>query len=218
GYEHVFVYYLLAFSVLVAPAFSCNTFTQERERGTLDMLLTTLVPPRRIVLGKFLSSYRLSMMLTGLVGMAMLFYLVAPIQDASVGFGERLARLGIYALIVGSTVLFETVVAMFISLLSGTTSVSMIASYATVLLVLVAPAAAEVILRVFTEVRMEEIARYLVTCPFAAVHSVAPRGAGEAMPPVWIPYLAVTISASAALLGVMAKWMRPLMDSLRPGG
>ncbi len=217
GREHIFVYYLIAFGLLAAPAFACDAFTGERERGTLDMLLTTLLAPRRIVLGKFLASYRLSMMLTGLVGMAMLFYLFVPTQDAPAGFVERLARLCIYVLIVGATVLFETVAAMFVSLLCRTTTASMVTSYAVVFLALVAPVAAEAILRVFTHVRMEEIARYLVTCPFAAAYSVAARGGGE-ISPLWIPYLAITLSASAALLGVMMKWMRPIMDRVRPAG
>src|SRR5208283_3699756 len=72
--EYIFAYYLVIFTMLVAPAFACNTFTQERERGTLDLLLTTLVRPGQIISGKFFSCLRLSLFLTGLVGVTLCFY------------------------------------------------------------------------------------------------------------------------------------------------
>ncbi len=75
GMEYIFVDFLVIFTMLVAPAFACNTFTQERERGTLDLLLTTLIRPGQVVIGKFLSCLRLSIFLTGLVGVTLGFYL-----------------------------------------------------------------------------------------------------------------------------------------------
>ncbi len=42
--------------LLVFPAFSATTFAEERNRFTLDLLLTTTLKPRQIVWGKFLAS------------------------------------------------------------------------------------------------------------------------------------------------------------------
>ncbi|MDA0838650.1 MAG: ABC transporter permease subunit [Planctomycetota bacterium] len=42
--------------MLIAPVFSCGTFTGEREQGTMDLLRTTLLKPGRIIAGKLASS------------------------------------------------------------------------------------------------------------------------------------------------------------------
>ncbi|NLX98170.1 MAG: ABC transporter permease subunit, partial [Rhodopirellula sp.] len=48
--------YVLLFNMLVGPVFSAGAVTSERERETLDLLLTTTLSPWRILSGKLYSS------------------------------------------------------------------------------------------------------------------------------------------------------------------
>ena len=51
----------------MGPVFSAGSITQERERQTLALLLTTLLRPGRIVLAKLLAALRVSTVLTFLL-------------------------------------------------------------------------------------------------------------------------------------------------------
>ena len=44
--------------MLIAPVFSCGTFTGEREQGTMDLLRTTLLKPGRIIAGPLVEHCR----------------------------------------------------------------------------------------------------------------------------------------------------------------
>ena len=52
----LFAYGSLVMIAVLAPAFSAGSLTLEKERRTLDLLLTTPLPPRAIVSGKLLAS------------------------------------------------------------------------------------------------------------------------------------------------------------------
>ena len=43
------------FNMLVGPVFSAGSVTSERERETLDLLLTTIISPWQILWGKLIS-------------------------------------------------------------------------------------------------------------------------------------------------------------------
>ena len=62
-----YVAYVLTFNLLVGPVFSAGSITQERERQTLSLLLTTLLRPGKIVLAKLLAALRVSTVLTFLL-------------------------------------------------------------------------------------------------------------------------------------------------------
>ena len=62
-----YVSYVLTFNLLVGPVFSAGSITQERERQTLDLLLTTLLRPGQIVLAKLVAALRVSTVLTFLL-------------------------------------------------------------------------------------------------------------------------------------------------------
>ena len=62
-----YVSYVITFNMLVGPVFSAGSITQERERQTLSLLLTTLLRPGRIVLAKLLAALRVSTVLTFLL-------------------------------------------------------------------------------------------------------------------------------------------------------
>jgi ABC-type transport system involved in multi-copper enzyme maturation permease subunit len=208
--EYVFVDYLLVFTMLVAPAFASNTFTQERERGTLDLLLTTLVTPAQIVTAKFLSCLRLSLFLTGLVGVTLLFYLlVGGSGEGEVvqAFSMRIAYFCVYVLILAATIVFETALGMFCSLVCSSTLQSMILTYAIVLIIFGVPIAAQALLLTFaSHMDTASIQWSCFISPFQAVHTVTPKapggGGGAILPPtVWPAYLGFTICLSTILLG-----------------
>lgn len=209
--EHVFVWYLLVFTMLVAPAFACSTFTQERERGTLDLLLTTLVRPAQVVLGKFISCCRLSIFLTGLVGVTLLFYLLVGESSQGAGplqaFGERLAFLSVYLAILLATIVLETSLGMFFSLVCRSTLQSMIVTYTAVLVIFGVPVAARALLLAFArKLDASAIDWACLTSPFQAVYSVTWKALGEAQrlehpERVWPAYLLFALLLSGLLMG-----------------
>jgi ABC-type transport system involved in multi-copper enzyme maturation permease subunit len=217
GREHVFVYYLIIFTMLVAPAFACNTFTQERERGTLDLLLTTLVKPAQIVTGKFLSCLRLSLFLTGLVGVTMCFYLFVG-KDAPL---ERVLYLAVYLLLILTTIVFETSLAMFFSLTFRSTVQSMITTYTILLLLFAAPVAAEELIFAFMKnIERQDIFYLLFVSPFEAVYSVTAKAAGNEVArhgvKIWPAYVALYLGLSTILMGyVYSAFERKSLESAK---
>jgi len=127
--------YVLVFNMLVGPVFSAGTITSERERQTLELLLTTTVSPWQILWGKFLSGFRVSFILTSfLVWPLLLAWLLPPFTY----WGDTPTLIG-YVVIIGLTSLTTTTLATFCSLLTRKTSVAMIAAYTVVLVLFVLP-------------------------------------------------------------------------------
>ena len=205
--EHIFMYYLVLFTMLVAPAFACNTITQERERGTLDLLLTTLLRPHQIVTGKFLSCMRLSLFLTGLVGVTMCFYVFVGNDPPHL----RAPYLLVYVLILAVSIVFETALAMFFSLNFRNTVQSMITTYTAVLLLFAVPVAAEELVTAFTKLQRADMYLLLVLSPFEAVYSVSSKSVGSALlkdngsTTIWSCYL-LLYSLLSVLLIAYVYW------------
>ncbi len=59
-----YVSYVVLFNMLVGPVFSAGSITSERERETLELLLTTIITPQQILWGKLISGLRVSSVLT----------------------------------------------------------------------------------------------------------------------------------------------------------
>ena len=59
-----YISYVILFNMLVGPVFSAGSVTSERERETLDLLLTTILTPWQILWGKLISGLRVSSVLT----------------------------------------------------------------------------------------------------------------------------------------------------------
>jgi len=59
-----YVSYVVLFNLLIGPVISAGSVTSERERQTLDLLLTTSITPWQILWGKLLSGLRVSSVLT----------------------------------------------------------------------------------------------------------------------------------------------------------
>ncbi|MDQ6694615.1 MAG: ABC transporter permease [Chloroflexota bacterium] len=72
------VVFQTALVTLLAPAFTSGSITQEREQKTYDLLMTTLLPARSVVLGKLGSA---------LLYVVLLIVAVAPLESLAFIFG-----------------------------------------------------------------------------------------------------------------------------------
>ncbi len=145
GEEPVYVAYLLVVNLLITPAFACNAFTQERERGTLDMLLTTLLTPWQIVGAKLYATVRCAGAITLFLGTPVLLAAVMTLLDPSV-FGFGLAEVAIHAGILAVTIGTAAAIGLFVSQRARTSLVAMIATYTTCFVLFVLPYVAYLVL------------------------------------------------------------------------
>ncbi len=131
--------YVVLFNVLVGPVFSAGAITGERERQTLELLLTTLLTPGQILWGKLLSGLRVSGVLT--------LFLLWPVLLACVlvsEYWDYLATVLQAVLVLVVACLTTAIIAMFCSVLFRRTSVSMMASYIVILALFAVPVAVQV--------------------------------------------------------------------------
>jgi ABC-type transport system involved in multi-copper enzyme maturation permease subunit len=203
--------YVLLFNMLVGPVFSAGTVTSERERETLELLLTTILSPWQILSGKLFSGLRISMVLTSfLVWPLMLACMLPPWTF----WADMPTMLG-YIVIIALSGLTTTVVAIFCSVIFRKTSVSMMTTYLVILLLYAAPLAIEWFARLLFPASgaTAAIHRLTFTSPFAASFSL-PLGLGQTaqiqgtLPPnaivanwpVFAGYIAFYLLVNAAIL------------------
>jgi ABC-type transport system involved in multi-copper enzyme maturation permease subunit len=204
--------YVVLFNMLVGPVFSAGAVTSERERETLELLLTTILSPWQILSGKLFSGLRISLVLTSFLVWPLLLACLLPpwtyLSDMPTMFG--------YVAIIALSSLTTTVTALFFSVICRKTSVSMMATYATILLLYAAPLAVEWFARLLfsTSSATAWIHQLTFTSPFAASlslplsfsQSTQAIGSSSAVPilanwPVFCGYLAFYLFLNAALLG-----------------
>jgi ABC-type transport system involved in multi-copper enzyme maturation permease subunit len=130
--------YIVLFNVLVGPVFSAGSVTGERERQTLELLLTTTVSPWHILTGKLISGLRVSCVLTAFIVWPLLLAWLLPPWTY---WFDSLTIIR-YLAIVALTSLTTTTLAMFCSVIFSRTSVSMMTTYLILLLLYAAPVAA----------------------------------------------------------------------------
>jgi ABC-type transport system involved in multi-copper enzyme maturation permease subunit len=162
-----YVSYVLLFSMLVGPVFSAGSITQERERKTLGLLLTTLLRPGRIVRAKLLASLRVSTVLTFLLTEQILlaYILIDELQ-------KRFWTIFVFFAIIAVTCLVTTSVGLFCSVLSRRTAVAMVLTYLMLLLLFALPVGVGKFLTTFTAIPAESLAALTITSPFEATFSV----------------------------------------------
>ncbi|HMP79667.1 MAG TPA: ABC transporter permease subunit [Pirellulaceae bacterium] len=164
-----YISYVLLFNMLIGPVFSAGSVTSERERQTLDLLLTTLLSPWQILWGKLFSGLRVSSVLTS--------FLLWPLLLAALTVGDYLSNLPsilAYMFIILLTCVTSASVALFCSTLFRKTSTSLIVTYLLIVaLYLGTPAISFFATQFFPASRFEEVASMLtITSPFAAAHEV----------------------------------------------
>jgi ABC-type transport system involved in multi-copper enzyme maturation permease subunit len=120
--------YLLLLTVVVflSPAFTAGAISGERERKTFEMLITTLLPARAVVIGKLISA----------LGYIMLLILAAlPIQSLALMFGGIvLSEVLIGLLILLVTALIVGSIGIFVSSILKSTVASTVLTYAAIML------------------------------------------------------------------------------------
>ena len=131
-----YISYVLLFNMLVGPVFSAGSVTSERERQTLDLLLTTLLTPSQMLWGKLLSGLRVSSVLTSFLLWPVLLACVMPVGY----WGSLLTMLG-YLLIVALTCLTTAVTALFCSTIFRKTSTSLTSTYLVIVSLFAVPVA-----------------------------------------------------------------------------
>jgi ABC-type transport system involved in multi-copper enzyme maturation permease subunit len=126
--------YVVLFNMLVGPVFSAGAFTGERERQTLDLLLTTLLTSWQVLWGKLVPGLRVSSVLTS--------FLLWPLALACVmvsDYWRNLPTIGAYLLVIGVTCVTTANWALFCSVLCRKTSVSLMTAYFIILVLFIAP-------------------------------------------------------------------------------
>lgn len=112
---------LMAIS-FIAPGLTAGAISSERERQTFDLLRTTLLPARSIVLGKFFAAF---------LYVLLLIFASLPIQSLSFLFGGvALEEVLISTLMLIITAMTFCAVSLFFSSLLARTLVSTVLSYA----------------------------------------------------------------------------------------
>ncbi len=171
NYAAWYIGYVIIFNVLVAPVFTAGSICSERERQTLDLLLTTTITPWQILWGKLLAGFRVSFVLT--------MFLMWPVILSFV-LNPELARnwpaMLTYFAIVLITSFFNSLIALFCSTLFIKSSVSMMASYMALLTLYLLPIAIFFFLSTLTYSGLPEAAKTLrwigVTSPLLTLDSV----------------------------------------------
>ena len=162
-----YVAYVITFNLLVGPVFSAGSITQERERQTLALLLTTLLRPGTIVVAKLLAALRVSTVLTFLLTEQLLlaYFLLTELRD-------RVWTLGVYLLIIATTCLATSTIGLMCSALTRRTSVAMVTTYLTLLALFVGPVGLGWYLEGFGSITEQRLAAFTITSPYSAAMSV----------------------------------------------
>jgi len=164
-----YISYVLLFNLLVGPVFSADSLTSERERSTLDLLLTTLITPWQMLWGKLLSGLRVSSVLTSFLLWPVFLACLMP-----VGYWPNLLTMGGYFLIVALTTVTTAMTALFCSAIFRKSSTSLMCSYLVLATLFLVPVAA----RVFTETfapgsnAAAIVTAFESTSPFAAAFNL----------------------------------------------
>ena len=126
-----YISYVVLFNMLVGPVFSAGSVTSERERQTLDLLLTTILSPGQILRGKLISGLRVSSVLTSfLLWPLLLACFMVPIYGIwSSDDRGNLLSVGMYVALVGLCCVTTATVALFCSVLFRKTAHSLMATY-----------------------------------------------------------------------------------------
>jgi ABC-type transport system involved in multi-copper enzyme maturation permease subunit len=162
-----YVAYVITFNLLVGPVFSAGSITQERERQTLALLLTTLLRPGTIVVAKLLAALRVSTVLTFLLTEQLLlaYFLLPELRT-------RFWTLGVYLLIIATTCLATSTIGLMCSALTRRTSAAMVTTYLTLLALFVGPVGLGWYLEGFGSITEQRLASFTITSPYSAAMSV----------------------------------------------
>jgi len=213
-YAPWYISYVVMFNMLVGPVFSAGSVTSERERETLDLLLTTTITPWNILWGKLVAGLRVSSVLT--------LFLVWPVLLACVMvslYWTNLLSVLAYLAIVLLTCLTTAMLALFCSVLFRKTSHAMMTTYMVIIVLFCAPLAANFFAQTFfpTHPNAPYVAASQFISPFGAAFEVpldvgltddSPRGGVIDKGDWWmfLAYTAFTLVFNGGLISTM-MWL-----------
>ena len=216
-YAAWYISYVVLFNVLVGPVFSAGSVTSERERETLDLLLTTAITPWQILSGKLIAGLRVSTVLT--------MFLLWPVLLACLmvsSYWTNLHCVAGYLSIVLLTCLTTATVALFCSVLFQKTSTSLMCSYLAIIVLFCVPLAVNFFATEFfpSHPATEFVEWTGLTSPFAASFAIpldmelVPSDDSDAVKGNWLlygAYAAFTVAMNLFLLSIMvwlfnARW------------
>ena len=164
-----YIGYVIIFNILVGPVFSAGSITSERERQTLDLLLTTTITPWQILWGKLIAGFRVSSVLTS--------FLLWPVLLATIMMGVywlNWMTIVAFLIIIAITCLTTAMIALFCSTFCRRTSVSLMTTYSIILGMFCIPVASQFFAETFF--RDHPATPYVKTAsicsPFAAAFNV----------------------------------------------
>lgn len=216
-YAAWYISYVVLFNVLVGPVFSAGSVTSERERETLDLLLTTTITPWQILSGKLIAGLRVSTVLT--------MFLLWPVLLACVmvtSYWTNLHCVLGYLSIVLLTCLTTATVALFCSVLFQKTATSLMCSYLVIIVLFCVPLAVNFFAIEFfpSSPTTEKVEWFNITSPFAASFAIpldmelVPSTEEDVPKGNWLmygAYVAFTSGLNLFLLSIMvwlfnARW------------
>ena len=155
--------------MLVGPVFLAGSMTSERERQTLDLLLTTVLTPFQILSGKFVVGFRISAVLTSFL----LWPLVLGTMLNRVFYSNWASVLGMFAIVLMVCVVNATI-ALVCSLYQKKTSIALLSTYSVLLILYVGPPAAIALMTIldFDPAKIASAEWFGVTSPFSALFSL----------------------------------------------
>ena len=210
-----YICYVVVFNMLVGPVFSAGSVTSERERETLDLLLTTTISPWHILWGKLIAGLRVSSVLT--------LFLVWPVLLACVMvslYWSNLLAVLAYLSIVLITCLTTAMVALFCSVMAKKSSIAMMSAYLVIIVMFCAPLAIGFFATTFyrTSPATQMVKELSFTSPFSAARSI-PLNVGalrteaanlaNAEPKTWMLYLCYLVFSLLLNIGllVIMTWL-----------
>jgi ABC-type transport system involved in multi-copper enzyme maturation permease subunit len=164
-----YVVYVIVFNLLVGPVFSAGSLTGERERQTLDLLLTTTITPWQILGGKLIVGLRVSIVLTSFL----LWPLLLGALLVSEFWSNWISVLLMFAIVLVACVT-NSVVAQFSSAVCRKSSTSLMITYLILLLLYAVPTAVALFMEILNFTRPAvQIAQWAgVASPFAATFAL----------------------------------------------
>lgn len=161
-----YVIYVIVFNMLVGPVFLAGSISGERERQTLDLLLTSTLTPWQILTGKWRVGFRVAAVLTGFLLWPLLLAILM-VNSYWTNWESVIALL----LIVGMACLTNSVIATFCSVFSSKTSAALIATYTIVLLCYTGPVVVSLLANMLDRPQWD-LPWIAWTSPFTAIHSL----------------------------------------------
>ncbi len=140
--------YVLLFNMLVGPVFSAGAVTGERERQTLELLLTTTLSPWQILSAKLYAGLRISCVLTSFLVWPLLLAWILPPWFFLENVGNA-ATMICYLAIIAVSAVTTGVLGFFSSVFFRKTTISTMTAYIVVVVLFAVPPAAKLFADVF---------------------------------------------------------------------